>query len=154
MYFAAQREIIETWCVLMLGSPSLPRGIPTAVNDFEHAHRNVRAFANEYSRRYCCNSFCVFFCRWVRAGYCLLKPSDQRGMRRQRTSSVRQSEAMVSVRAPPPPGNPSGAVVDHEGLGNMWYRVSRITAVVIGDMEALQVFWLIIRGPIPAEAVY
>ena len=38
MYFAAQREIIETWCVLM----SLPRGIPTAVNDFEHAHKNVQ----------------------------------------------------------------------------------------------------------------
>ena len=45
MYFAAQHEIIETWCVLMLGSPSLPRGIPTAVNDFEHAHRNVQPSA-------------------------------------------------------------------------------------------------------------
>ena len=75
-------------------------------------------------------------------------------MRRQRTSSVRQSETMVSVRAPPPAGNPSGAVVDHEGLGNIWYRVTRILAMVIGDMEALQVFWLMIRGPFPAQAVY
>lgn len=103
MYFAAQREIAETWCFLMLGSPFLPRGIPTVINDFEHACRIVglspmtipgdivatlSAFSSaDGSRR--------------------ILPSealDERGMSRQRTSSVRQSETMVSVWAPPPSG--------------------------------------------------